>query len=223
VTDRHSLPGATPSESLALLPRKIEQAVSAGVDWVQIREKDLAARALAALAREALRVAVSSLSNKARAVRVLVNDRLDVAIAEHAGGIHLGENSLPLAEAKRLIQSPQAKGLLAEDFLLGVSCHSLDAARAAQRSGADYVFFGPVFATPSKAAFGAPQGLSRLAEVCRAVPLPVLAIGGITVENAASCIEAGAAGIAAIRLFQDSSALVRTVDRLRQTATGFRR
>lgn len=189
-----------------MLLRKIEQVVSAGVDWVQIREKDLPARALAALTREALRVAVNSLSSKACAVRVLVNDRLDVAIAERAGGVHLGENSLPVAEAKRMIQSARAKGLLAEDFLLGVSCHSVDAAKDAQRSGADYVFFGPVFATPSKSAFGAPQGVRRLAEVCRAVTLPVLAIGGVTVENTASCIAAGAAGIAAIRFFQDAFA-----------------
>jgi thiamine-phosphate pyrophosphorylase len=90
-----------------------------------------------------------------------------------------------------------------KDFLIGVSCHSLEAAREAERGGADYIFFGPVFATPSKAAFGAPQGIERLREVCASVKIPVLAIGGVSVENARSCIEAGAAGFAAIRLFQD--------------------
>jgi len=89
------------------------------------------------------------------------------------------------------------------DFLIGVSCHSLGSARAAEKGGADYVFFGPVFETPSKAAFGAPQGIERLREVCAALRIPVLAIGGVNAENLRDCIQAGAAGIAAIRLFQN--------------------
>ena len=132
-------------------------------------------------------------------VRVLVNDRLDVALAANAAGVHLGEKSLPMevvAEWRR------STGRL--DFLVGVSCHSLESARAAERGGADYIFFGPVFATPSKAAFGAPQGTERLREVCASVGIPVLAIGGVNAENARECIAAGAAGIAAIRLFQDA-------------------
>jgi thiamine-phosphate pyrophosphorylase len=100
-------------------------------------------------------------------------------------------------------------------FLVGISCHSVQAAAAAARAGADYIFFGPVFATPSKASFGAPQGPQRLAEVCRAVALPVLAIGGITLENAPDCFAAGAAGIAAIRLFQDAKDLASLVSDLR--------
>jgi len=93
------------------------------------------------------------------------------------------------------------------DFLVGASCHSLERAVEAAAAGAGYILFGPVFATPSKAAFGPPQGLQKLGEVCRAVSIPVLAIGGITQENAAACIEAGAAGIAAIRLFQEAQDL----------------
>ena len=108
--------------------------------------------------------------------------------------MHLGENSLPVGEVV------QAKApVAAEEFLVGASCHSPEAAARAEREGADYIFFGPVFATPSKAAFGAPQGAARLAEVCRAVRIPVLAIGGITAKNAAACLEAGRSGIAAIR------------------------
>ena len=86
--------------------------------------------------------------------------------------------------------------------MIGVSTHSLEAARAAERGGANYIFFGPVFATPSKAAYGAPQGIERLREVCAAVAIPVLAIGGVTYENWVFCLEAGAAGVAAIRWFQ---------------------
>jgi thiamine-phosphate pyrophosphorylase len=140
----------------------------------------------------------------------LVNDRLDVALAADAGGVHLGEQSLPPREALRLLQWRERK-----DFLIGVSCHSPTAAKEAERGGADYLFFGPVFATPSKAAYGAPQGLERLGEVCRAVTLPVLAIGGITPENAAACLSAGASGIAGIRLFQDAPDLPRLVKTLK--------
>ncbi len=201
VTDRRSLPGVAPEAWFSALIQKIEQVASAGVDWVQIREKDLSARELAALTRRILWSTASS--SKRRGVRILVNDRLDVALAEHAGGVHLGEKSLPVQEAKRLVQSRSLQGSGSGDFLFGVSCHSLQAAQTAESSGADYVFFGPVFATPSKAAFGAPQGLDRLAEVCRAVAIPVIAIGGITLENAACCQNSGAAGLAAIRLFQE--------------------
>ncbi len=131
-------------------------------------------------------------------VRILVNDRLDVALAAGAAGVHLGENSVPL---EVLAEWRRAAGRL--DFLIGVSCHSRESALAAERGGANYVFFGPVFATPSKAAYGAPQGIERLREVCTAVEIPVLAIGGIDLKNMDACVEAGAAGVAAIRMFQD--------------------
>jgi len=204
VTDRRSLAQAGASNSLQPLIRKIEEIAAAGVDWVQIREKDLPARELASLTRQALKSAAKFSAKNQRPTRILVNDRLDVAIAERAGGVHLGETSLPPSEAKRLVQSAQAKGVLTKDFLLGVSCHSLEAAKAAAANGADYIFFGPIFPTPAKEKFGPPQGLERLREVCQSVSFPVLAIGGITLDTAGSCIEAGAAGIAAIRLFQNS-------------------
>jgi thiamine-phosphate pyrophosphorylase len=164
------------------------------------------------LTREALRRATKWQASNAAATRILVNDRLDVALAERAGGVHLAENSLPLPEAKRLAnaQTPD------QDFLVGVSCHSLEAAKSAADGGASYLFFGPVFATPSKAAFGAPQGLERLGAVCRAVSIPVLAIGGITPENASDCLAAGASGIAAIRLFQDAPDVSSLVQSLRK-------
>lgn len=200
VTDRRLFSKVDTEDAQEALLRKIEAASSAGVDWIQIREKDLSGRDCALLARDALRCVTNSSGGNAVAARLLVNDRLDIALAEHAGGVHLGENSLPVAEAKRLA-SPRADG---KNFLIGVSCHSLGAAKSAERDGADYVFFGPVFATPSKALYGAPQGLKGLAEVCGAVCIPVIAIGGITLENGAGCLRVGAAGLAAIRLFQET-------------------
>jgi thiamine-phosphate pyrophosphorylase len=213
VTDRRSFASATPSELLPALVQKMEALASAGADWVQLREKDLSCRELAWVTRESLRRR-GALSEGPATTRILVNDRLDVALAERAEGVHLGENGLPVAEAKRLVETHAS----AKDFLIGVSCHSLEAAKSAADDGASYLFFGPVFATPSKAAFGAPQGLGPLAEVCRSVSIPVLAIGGVTLENAAACFSAGASGIAAIRLFQDASDPAGVVAALRQPA-----
>jgi thiamine-phosphate pyrophosphorylase len=200
VTDRSSLSGVASAEQREPLLHKIETAANAGIDWIQIREKNLSGKDCTLFTREAIRRTTQSPDSKGSPTRILVNDRLDAALAENAGGVHLGENSLPLAEAKRLLDAQSE----IRDFLIGVSCHTLEAAKSAASGGADYLFFGPVFTTPSKAAFGSPQGLERLAKVCRAVSIPVLAIGGITLANASSCLAAGASGIAAIRLFQDA-------------------
>jgi thiamine-phosphate pyrophosphorylase len=208
VTDRRRLPGSG-EEQTRLLLGKMESATRAGVDWIQIREKDLSGHELAALASEALRRVANS-------CRVLINDRLDVACSVGAGGVHLGAKSLPAGEAKRLVRERK----LAREFLVGVSVHSLEAARQVERDGADYVIFGPVYRTPSKAAFGPPQGVERLAEVCRGVSIPVLAIGGITMNNAEDCEAAGAAGIAAIRLFQDAADMAAVVESLREGSRG---
>jgi thiamine-phosphate pyrophosphorylase len=210
VTDRRSLPATESGEAQETLLLKIEAAAAVSVDWIQIREKDLSGRDCGRLTREALR----RLANLHANLRILVNDRVDVALSERTAGVHLGENSLPLLETKRLASVQASR----QDFLIGVSCHSLEAARTAASGGADYVFFGPVFATPSKAAYGAPQGLELLAQVCRAVPIPVLAIGGITVANASACLAAGASGIAAIRLFQDARDMLASVQSLRKLA-----
>jgi thiamine-phosphate pyrophosphorylase len=183
----------------------IRNAAGAGINWIQIREKDLGTHALGELTRLAVAAA------RETGTRILVNDRLDVSLAAGAAGVHLGELSLPVeavAEWRRFAGRAE--------FRIGVSCHSLEAARAAERAGADYIFFGPIFATPSKAAFGPPQGIERLSDVCRSVRIPVLAIGGVTVENAHSCFTAGAAGVAAIRLFQESDDIPAVVKRLRE-------
>ena len=212
MTDRCSLRSSAQSESFEPLLEKIAAAAEAGIDWIQIREKDLCGKDCAVLTGEALRrVANLLLTTGAIRTRILVNDRLDIALAEHAGGVHLGEHSLPVAEAKRLVKLYEGS----RGFLCGVSGHSLEATNSAAADGADYVFFGPVFPTPSKVAYGPPQGLERLAQVSRAVSVPVLAIGGITLENAAACLAAGASGLAAIRLFQDAEDLPRLLRALR--------
>jgi len=186
----------------------IRRAAAAGVDWIQIREKDLPTRPLHELTCAAVAAAASP---RPGVTRVLVNDRLDVALAVGAAGVHLGRESLPVADVARW----RSAGKAPEGFLVGASCHSLTQAQESERDGADYVFFGPVFATPSKAAYGPPQGLERLAEVCRLARIPILAIGGITVENAGQCLDSGAAGIAAIRLFQEAADLEAIAKRFR--------
>jgi thiamine-phosphate pyrophosphorylase len=212
VTDRRNFSAGTPSANSVALAEKIAMLAAAGVDWVQIREKDLPGRELAALVRQALRGTSAQADTGSRSTRIVVNDRVDVALTEGAAGVHLGESSLPVYEAKRLVRSRVSS----RDFLVGVSCHSPESAKFAATSGADYLFFGPVFATPSKAQFGEPQGVARLAEICESLTIPVLAIGGITLENASACLRAGAAGIAAIRLFQNAPDPAAAVQALRQ-------
>jgi thiamine-phosphate pyrophosphorylase len=202
VTDRKS-PGVGEGGEGVL--GKIRAAVAAGVDWVQIREKDLSGRDLLALAREA--VAGRGLA------RVIVNDRLDVALAAGAAGVHLGRESLSARDVVRWCRSGNAPA----EFLIGVSCHGLEEAREAESAGASYIFFGPVFDTPSKRGMGEPQGVARLAEICRSAAIPVVAIGGVSERNAGECIRAGAAGIAAIRMFQqarDGAAMEAVIERL---------
>ncbi len=182
-----------------LLPR-IAAAARAGVNVVQIREKDLPARGLVELTRGALEAA------RGTATRIIVNDRLDVALGLGAAGVHLGRESLPVREARRIAPA---------GFWVGASCHSLEEALEAETEGADYLLLGPIYSTPSKVRFGPPLGLEKLREVAGRVRIPVLALGGLTVERARECRAAGAAGIAAIRLFQEATSLEELVRGLR--------
>jgi thiamine-phosphate pyrophosphorylase len=207
VTDRKSLGEGDGGEGVL---DKIRAAAAAGVDWVQIREKDLCGRDLLALAREA--VAGEG------AAQVIVNDRLDVALAAGAAGVHLGRESLGARDVVRWCRGGNA----AAEFVVGVSCHSLQEAREAESAGANYIFFGPVFDTPSKRGMGEPRGVARLAEIRGSVAIPVVAIGGVSEQNAADCIRAGAAGIAAIRMFQearDGAAMKVLIERLHSLGT----
>lgn len=206
VTDRHSLAIPANADPIDALLKKIRLAIEAGADWIQIREKDLTAGRLLNLTRQAAAaVDESSKSRPLASTRIFVNDRFDVALATAANdlpaaaGVHLGGESLPAEQVVRWLRGGNAP----PGFQVGVSCHRIDQAREAEQSGADYIFFGPVFDTPSKRSFGSPQGLQCLGEVCRSIQTAVIAIGGIEESNAQDCISAGASGVAAIRLFQD--------------------
>jgi thiamine-phosphate pyrophosphorylase len=209
VTDRKALTG---DKSLPALLDVIRAAAAAGVDWVQIREKDLSARELFTLVKEAVALAsVRPGSIRARSIKVIVNDRLDVALAAGAAGVHLGHASAPAREVVRWCRAGNAPA----DFLVGVSCHSLEGAQEAESAGASYTYFGPIYETPSKIPFGKPHGIEELAQVANAVSTPVIAIGGINESNAAQCIRADAAGLAAIRMIQnaaDATALKKAID-----------
>jgi thiamine-phosphate pyrophosphorylase len=211
VTDRNALAERTD------LDKQIARAIAAGIDWIQIRERDLPTRELLAVTQAAVKVSGSASETGAR---IIVNDRLDVALAAGASGVHLRETSAPVAEVSAWRRAAASRNETfgkrsMREFSIGASCHSLENARAAERDGADYVIFGPVFSTPSKEKFGAPQGINLLAEVSGVVKIPVLAVGGITEENARECFAAGAAGIAAIRMFSEARDLAALVGRLR--------
>lgn len=163
----------------------LETAAAAGVRAVQVREKDLTPRELYALAIEA--------RDALPGVRVLINDRADIACAARLAGVHLTTTSL----------SPQAARCCVPDAVLGVSTHTLAEARFAEAMGADFITFGPVYATPSKAAYGAPRGLDALREVCEHLCIPVFALGGVTPDRVSACRAAGAHGVAAISALLD--------------------
>jgi len=156
-------------------------ALDGGVQAVQVREKDLAGRELYTLAAQ-LRKLTENYS-----ARLFINDRIDVALAVEADGVQLGQRSFSVATAR---------SLLGPDKLIGVSAHN--PAEIAAAAGADFIVFGPVYFTPSKAAYGEPQGISRLRQAVKQSPMPVLAIGGINLERVPEVLATGAHGIAMI-------------------------
>jgi thiamine-phosphate pyrophosphorylase len=168
----------------------VGQALAGGIRAVQLREKDLTAAELYPLAL-ALRKLTRDFSAK-----LLINDRIDIALAVDADGVHLGAHSLPIVTARRL---------LGNDKLLGVSTHHFNEIEIASQARADFVTFGPVWHTPSKAAFGPPAGLEKLRRACTVSTLPVFALGGITADRIPEVFAAGAAGAGLISAILASS------------------
>ena len=161
----------------------LEQALDGGVEAVQLREKDLGGRELFSLAES-----IKKLCEHYQA-SLFINDRIDIALGVDADGVQLGSNSFPIQAVR---------GLLGENKLIGASTHSTKEAEEAELAGADFILFGPVYFTPSKAAYGKPQGLGLLKKVVEKTSLPVYAIGGARLENISDLKKTGARGVALI-------------------------
>jgi thiamine-phosphate diphosphorylase len=201
ITSGKTTPQTTPD-----ILRLVRAAVAAQVPLFQIREKSLPARVLYELTTRAVEITRGSKT------RLLVNDRADIARAAGADGVHLTARSLP-ANVVRNIFGPE--------FLIGASTHTLDEARAARDKGADFVVFGPVF---EKHGFSTPQGLDKLRQVTSDLGhFPVLAIGGVSLDNIAACFEAGASGVAAIRFLNDAARMSEVYDRIQTSCAQHRR
>ena len=165
------------------LPTVVGEALAGGVRAVQLREKDLSSRKLYELALELRKL------TERHDARLIINDRIDIALAVNADGVHLGKESIPIHRARRL---------LGPAGLIGISCHNQVSALTAEEKGADFITFGPVFFTPSKARYGQPVGVDKLEEVTRLLKLPVFGLGGINLHNAPQVLNAHAHGIALI-------------------------
>lgn len=203
ITNGQTTPETTPAtEDFAHILLLARAAVDANIDILQIRERTLSASVLYALT-----AGVAELTRGTN-TKLLVNDRADIAASAGADGVHLASSSLP---------AKVVRDAFGDDFLIGVSTHSVTEAVAARTGGADFAVFGPVFSTPTKEKYAEPQGLKQLELVTYAVrDFPVLALGGITVENVADCIRSGAQGIAAIRMLSDPWQLNQVVGQIRQ-------
>ena len=191
ISDRRQFGGDDEQQTRCLL-EKITQCAAAGVDYVQLREKDLSTRALQELASKAMAAL------RGTTTKLLINSRTDIALACGAHGVHLPGGDLPASDVRAVFSG---SGVSAS--VIGVSAHSLMDVQSAEAHGADLAVFAPVF---EKAGMANLTGLEQLRQICRRAraAMPVFALGGITLGNARLCMEAGAAGIAAIRLFQEN-------------------
>ena len=176
VTDRHQTNGRP------LVPL-LQRVLTVAGSTIQLRERDLSARELMTLAREVQAVTISHRS------QLLINDRIDIALALEGVGVHLRSNSLPVSVARRLLGAQR---------LLGVSVHGVEEALDVESQGADYIILGPIYETPSKQRFGPPLGIHTLEKACRLVRIPVIGIGGVTAARAHELRRAGAFGVAVI-------------------------
>jgi thiamine-phosphate pyrophosphorylase len=206
ITDRTAFADDEPTRRRRLLD-KVAEAARAGVDFIQLREKDLAPRELESLAREAVSI-LDQLRTDNRELRtaLLINSRTDVAFATGADGVHIRSEDISPQEVRRLWSlcgsDTPVRQHSPTNLQIGVSCHSPAEVARAKANGATFAVFAPVF-EKKDVSETKPAGLTQLAEACGA-EIPVLALGGVTLENAQSCLEAGATGVAAIRLFQEN-------------------
>ena len=216
ITERTAFPGDEPARRHHLL-QKIAETARAGIDYIQLREKDLPTRDLESLAGEAVKI-IAQLRTENRELRtsLLINSRTDIALAVGADGVHLRAEDISPQDIREVWQHRDACGAGAptranssRDPLIAVSCHSPAEVTRAAANHATFAVFAPVFEKKD----APPAGLNLVREACGA-HIPVVALGGITLENAKSCLEAGAAGIAAIRLFQENN-VAEVVQRLR--------
>ena len=202
ITDRSQFHGDEAARRRAVLA-KIADAARRGLDYIQLREKDLSARELEALAREAVVVIRGSsdlrTENREPRTRLLINSRTDIALAVGCDGVHLHSDDISPSEVRQIWSKCGVGAPARERPVITWSCHTRENVLRAESEGADIAIFAPVFEKIG----GAAAGLAALREACRA-KIPVLALGGITLQNAGSCLDAGAAGIAAIRLFQEN-------------------
>jgi thiamine-phosphate pyrophosphorylase len=203
ITDRSQFAGDENSRRRALI-EKIAEAARAGIDYIQLREKDLSTRDLEELARECVAL-LKKLRTANRELRtcLLVNSRTDIAAAAGADGVHLRSDDISASDVRSVWSSCRASDPNRDPLPeVAMSCHNTSDVLRAKSEGVDFVVFAPVF---EKKDFPGvrPRGLAALCEAC-AVRLPVLALGGVTLHNAGSCLDAGAAGIAGIRLFQEN-------------------
>lgn len=202
ITDRTQFPGDAPARRCAVLA-KIAEAARANVHYIQLREKDLSTRELEQLAREAAHIIQELRTvNRELRTRLLINSRTDIAIAVGADGVHLRSDGVSPGEVRHVWASCGAGTLAGGRPQIAVSCHRLRDVDRAQSESADFAVFAPVFEKKDRPDTQ-PAGLAVLREACRS-KIPVLALGGVNLDNADSCVKAGAAGIAAIRLFQEN-------------------
>ncbi|HET9743865.1 MAG TPA: thiamine phosphate synthase [Terriglobales bacterium] len=213
ITDRKQFSNDEAEARRKLLER-VEQCVELGIDAIQLREKDLDTKRLLELASEVAQLIQGRSSDPPTKQRtlLLINSRSDLALASNADGVHLRADDISAADARAVWMSASAVAPV-----VAVSCHSAAEVDAAESNGANFAVFGPVFGKRDIATPG--TGLPRLESVCRKrqvanSTMPVLALGGVTIDNAGSCIEAGAAGVAGISLFQSGN-LRETIERLR--------
>ena len=197
ITDRSQFLGDERARSRALLA-KVAEAARAGVDYIQLREKDLSARELETLAREV----VAAVRKNSPSTCLLINSRTDVALAAGADGVHLRADDVSPHEVRQVVEFSAHRPTAAGHFIVATSSHTVADVFRTESEKADFAVFAPVFGKRGAAGTSS-AGLAALREACRA-KIAVLALGGVTIENVASCLKAGAAGVAGIRLFQEN-------------------